>query len=294
MKIGALEAGGTKMVCAVGTENGEILDRVSIPTQTPEITVPALVEYFKKHEIEALGIGTFGPVDLNKASKTYGFITTTPKLAWRNYDLLGAFKKEFPIPIGLDTDVNASALGEAYYGCTKGVRNSIYITVGTGVGVGICVDGLPVHGMLHPEAGHILLKRHPEDTYTGKCPYHPDCLEGLAAGPAIEERYGKKAYELAERKDVWELEAYYIAQALVNFTLTVSPERIVLGGGVMHQEQLLPLIREKYQEFLNGYLMTPQLSCLEEYIVPASLQDNQGVLGCIRLACMALEENQKN
>ena len=196
MRVGALEAGGTKMVCALGNEKGEILERTSIPTKTPEETMPALMDFFHQYSLDAIGIGTFGPVDLDRTSSTYGYITSTPKLPWRNFDLLGGFQKEFSIPIGLDTDVNASAIGEATYGITKGLDSSIYITVGTGIGVGVILDGKPVHGMQHPEGGHILLMKHPKDTYEGRCPYHKTCLEGLAAGPAIEERWGKKAIEL--------------------------------------------------------------------------------------------------
>ena len=197
MRLGALEAGGTKMVCAIGNENGEIFERISIPTETPEITLPKLIEYFKDKEIEALGIGCFGPIDVNRNSETYGYITTTPKLAWANCDIVGAFKKALNIPVGFDTDVNGSALGEATWGITKGLENSVYITIGTGVGMGIMSNGKLLHGMLHPEAGHILMRKHPEDHYEGKCPYHKTCLEGLAAGPAIEARWGKKGIELA-------------------------------------------------------------------------------------------------
>lgn len=284
MYIGALEAGGTKMVCAIGKENGEILDRISIPTETPDITMPKIISYFKDKEIKALGVGSFGPIDLDRNSATYGYITSTPKLAWRNYNIVGALKEALNVPIGFDTDVNGSALGEMTFGSTKGLDSSIYITIGTGVGVGVIMNGKPLHGMLHPEAGHILITRAPEDTFQSKCPYHSFCLEGLAAGPAIEARYGKKAYELTDREDVWELEAYYIAQALVNYTLTLSPKRIVLGGGVMHQTQLYPMIRKKFMDLLNGYIVTKELQDIEHYIISPALNDNQGIMGCIQLA----------
>ncbi|WMJ85604.1 ROK family protein [Anaerocolumna sp. MB42-C2] len=289
MLFGALEAGGTKMVLAIGNENGEILEQVSIPTETPSITIPKIIEYFKGKEIAALGIGSFGPIDLDKKSKTYGYITSTPKLAWANYDLVGNLKKELPIPIGFDTDVNGSALGEATWGITKDVESSIYITIGTGVGIGVYQNGGLLHGMLHPEAGHVLLSKHPEDNFEGVCPYHPNCLEGLASGPSIEKRWGKKAIELKDNQKVWEIEAYYIAQALVGYILTLSPHRIVLGGGVMHQAQLFPLIRNKVTELLNGYVRTSQINDMEHYIVPAALNDNQGIMGCIQLAKMELK-----
>jgi fructokinase len=284
MLLGALEAGGTKMVMAVGDENGRIFEQTSIPTETPSITIPKIISYFKEKKIEALGIGSFGPVDLDYNSKTYGYITSTPKIAWANYDLVGTIRKELNIPIGFDTDVNASALGEATWGSIKGLSSGIYITIGTGIGVGVYMEGKLLHGMLHPEAGHILLSRHPEDTFTGVCPYHPSCFEGLASGPAIEKRWGKKAYELKDQPEVWEMEAYYIAQGLVSYILTLAPHKIILGGGVMHQEQLFPLIQNKVKELLNGYIKTSQIEHIEDYIVPASLKDDQGIMGCLQLA----------
>lgn len=287
MILGALEAGGTKMVCAIGDEHGTIRHRITFPTTTPEQTMPQMIDFFKKHPIEALGIGTFGPADLNPVSETYGSITTTPKLAWANYNIRSAFADALQIPVGFDTDVNAAALGEASFGCMKNIQNGIYITIGTGIGVGILTEGKLLHGMLHPEGGHILLERHPSDSYTGCCPYHNTCFEGLASGPAIEGRYGKKGVELKDVSEVWELEADYIAKALVNYILILSPERIILGGGVMHQEQLFPLIRKKTAEYLNGYIKTKELENLDSYIVPPSLNDNQGVLGCLKLAQQA-------
>lgn len=284
MKLGALEAGGTKMVCAVGNENGEIFERISIPTETPDITMPKIIEYFKDKEIEALGVGCFGPIDLNRSSETYGYITTTPKLAWANYNIVGALKDALHIPVGFDTDVNGSALGEATWGITKGLENSMYITIGTGIGAGVISNGKLLHGMLHPEAGHVLLRKHPDDKYEGKCPYHKTCLEGLAAGPAIEARWGKKGVELADKKEVWEMEAYYIAQALVDYIVILSPQRIVLGGGVMHQEQMMPLVRQQVKEQLNAYIRTKELEDLESYIVLPSLDDNQGIMGALKLA----------
>lgn len=287
MILGALEAGGTKMVCAIGDETGKIFERISIPTKTPGETMPEMISYFKEKKIEALGIGCFGPIDPDRKSGTYGYITLTPKLAWQNYNIVGSFEKALGIPVGFDTDVNASALGEATFGITKGLDCSMYLTVGTGIGAGIYINGELLHGMMHPEAGHILLRRHPDDMYTGKCPFHGDCFEGLAAGPAIEERWGKRATELADNPKVWEMEAFYIAQALVNYTMIFSPQRIVLGGGVMHQKQLFPLIRAKYKELMAGYIPTKELENLETYIVPYSLDDNQGIVGCLQLAVKA-------
>jgi fructokinase len=288
MLYGALEAGGTKMVVAVINEKGEVLERASFPTEEPEKTMPVLIDWFKERKPDALGIGTFGPADLDETSPTYGYITSTPKLAWRNYNILGAFKEALNVPIGFDTDVNAAALGEASFGCMRGISDGIYITIGTGVGVGVLTNGKLLHGMLHPEAGHILLSLDPKDRFEGNCPYHKTCFEGLAAGPAIEKRYGKKAAELKDLPQVWELEAGYIAKALVNYIMILSPKKIVLGGGVMHQEQLFPLIREKTVSLLNGYINTKEIKNIEDYIVPASLNDDQGILGCAKLAELAM------
>jgi fructokinase len=283
MRLGALEAGGTKMVCAIGNENGEILERISIPTETPDITMPKLISYFADKEIEALGIGCFGPIDLNRDSDTYGYITTTPKLAWKNYNIVKTFQEALNVPVGFDTDVNGSALGEATWGITKGLENSMYITIGTGIGTGIITNGKLLHGMLHPEGGHLLLSRHPKDSFEGTCPYHKTCLEGLASGPAIEARWGEKGTELAERREVWELEAYYIAQALVDYIMVISPQRIVIGGGVMHQEHLMPLIREEVKRQLAGYIDTKELLNMDQYVVLPSLNDNQGIMGALKL-----------
>lgn len=290
MRLGALEAGGTKMVCAIGDEKGNIEERVSIPTKTPEETIPLLIDFFKQRNIDALGIGCFGPLELNKKAEKYGYITTTIKLAWRNFDFLGSMKKALQCPVGFDTDVNGSVLGEVTFGQAKGKSCALYLTIGTGIGAGIYIEGKLLHGMLHPEAGHVLITRRETDTYGGKCPYHKNCLEGLAAGPAIEGRYGKKAVDLAEEEDVWDLEADYIAQALTGYILTLSPEIIILGGGVMHQMQLFPLIRKKVTEYLGGYVNTEELSDMEHYIVPASLHDDQGIMGCLELGRKALED----
>lgn len=287
MRLGALEAGGTKMVCAVGDETGKIFEQTSIPTRTPADTVPAMLDYFRQREVDALGIACFGPIELDRDAPNYGHITTTPKLAWRDYDIVGAFKP-LGVPIGFDTDVNGSVLGEATFGQARGKKCVIYLTVGTGVGGGVYINGQLLHGMLHPETGHVLLQKRESDHYEGFCPYHKNCLEGLAAGPAIEGRWGAKAIELKDRAEVWELEADYLAQALVGYIMTLSPEMIILGGGVMHQEQLFPLIRSKVAELLNGYLQTEELSDLDHYIVPASLHDDQGIMGCLELARRAL------
>ncbi|MBQ6230149.1 MAG: ROK family protein [Eubacterium sp.] len=284
MKYGALEAGGTKMVCAIGNEKGEILEQVSIPTLTPEETIPKIIEYFKDKDIESLGIACFGPICLDKSSKEYGHILNTPKPSWGGYDIVRTFKAALGIPVGFDTDVNGSLLGEVTWGSAKGLSDVIYITIGTGIGGGVLSGGKLVHGMQHPELGHMLLKPAFGDEYKGKCPFHDNCFEGLASGPAINERWGAPAAELTDKEEVWELESEYIAQALTNLILILSPQRIILGGGVMHQKQLFPLIRKKVLEKINGYIVTKELTDIDSYICPASLNDDQGIMGAVKLA----------
>lgn len=287
MNIAAIEAGGTKFVVGIVTDKAEVIERVSFPTTTPSETMELVIDYLKTKEFEAIGLGCFGPIDPNKKSVTYGYITKTPKVKWQYYNIVGELAKHFECPIGFDTDVNGAALGELYHGAAKGLNSCLYITVGTGIGAGAVVEGNMINGLLHPEMGHISVRRHPNDSYEGTCPFHGDCLEGVAAGPAIEARYGKKAYELTDNEEVWEMESYYLAQALVNYILIVSPEKIIMGGGVMKQTQLFPLIRKKVKEFLNGYIQKDELDS-EDYIVPPSLGDNAGIVGCAMIGLKSL------
>lgn len=289
MLYGALEAGGTKMVCAIGDENGKILEQKSIPTATPDETMPLIIEYFKDKDIKAIGVACFGPIDLDRDSDTYGFITSTPKTAWKNYNIVGRIKEDLGIPVGFDTDVNGSLLGEVTYGCAKGLSDVIYLTIGTGIGGGVMTNGKLLHGMLHPELGHIHIGKRNYDKGESVCPYHDDCFEGLASGPSIEKRWGEKAIKLAGKEEVWKLEADYIGTALVNFCMTLSPKKIILGGGVMHQLQLFPLIRKAFEEKNGGYINTVLTHDLDNYIVPASLNDDQGIMGAIKLAIDATE-----
>ena len=288
MVYGALEAGGTKMVCALGDENGKILEQVSIPTETPEVTLPKIVDYFKGKEIKSLGIAAFGPVDVDPASPTYGYITSTPKPGWADCNIKGYMEKALGVPTGFDHDVGGSLIGEATYGCAKGMKTAVYFTVGTGVGAGIMIDGHIHHGVACPEFGHILMRIHPEDNYKGFCVYHGSCLEGMACGPSLVERWGKPGKELKDNDKVWEIEAYYLAQACVTATVVISPQIIILGGGVMHQESLFPLIRKNVKEMLNDYVRSSATADLDKYIVPASLNDDQGIMGCIKLAIDAV------
>ena len=279
--LGAIEAGGTKFVCAVGDKSGKIHERIQIPTTVPGETIPQVIEFFKRFEIEGIGIGSFGPIDINQDSQTYGYITSTPKTAWKNYPFVQAIEEAFRVPVGFNTDVNAAALGEATFGAAKGLDSCLYITVGTGIGAGAVVQGKLLQGLSHPEMGHILVRRHPEDLYKGKCPYHNDCLEGLAAGPAIEERWGDKGIDLVDRQEVWEMEGYYIAQALMQYILIVSPKKIILGGGVMNQKQVFYPIYKFLEQLVNGYVNLPKLS---EYIVSPGLGDQAGIVGSLLLA----------
>ncbi|NRD76808.1 ROK family protein [Bacillus sp. BRMEA1] len=285
--LGAIEAGGTKFICAVGDEKGQLYDRLKIPTTIPEETISKVIEFFKPYKLKAMGVGSFGPIDLNRESPTYGYITSTPKTSWGNYPIVPILKEAFSLPIGFNTDVNAAALGEVTYGAAKGLNSCLYMTIGTGIGAGAVVQGALLQGLSHPEMGHILVKRHPMDQYPGKCPYHHDCLEGLAAGPAIEERWGRKGVQLNECQEVWDMEGYYIAQALMQYILILSPSKIILGGGVMHQKQLFPIIYKYVQELLNNYISLPELS---HYIVGPGLGNDAGIIGSLMLGQQALEK----
>lgn len=292
-KIGALEAGGTKMVLAVYDEAGQELERLTLPTETPDKTMPPMQAFFRSHGIDALGVGSFGPLALGKDDPNYGAITTTPKLAWRNYPLLQRLTEGLDIPSAIDTDVNAAALAEAEAGAARGCRSAVYVTIGTGIGAGICIDGKPVHGMLHPEAGHMLLRPHPDDPLPrGVCPYHDGCLEGLAAGPALGARANGNAKDLPDDHPLFALEAHYLAQMCVNLILTLSPEKIILGGGVMQRASLFPMIRRETQRLLGGYVQTEQvLTGIDGYIVPPALYPVSGLYGSYLLGRQALEQN---
>lgn len=275
------------MVCAISERYGEISEINTIDTTTPEETLKKIVDYFESRKVDALGIGCFGPIDIDRNSSTYGYITKTPKEGWSNVDIVGTFKRALHVPVGFDTDVNAAALGEHTFGIGKGVDNLVYITIGTGIGIGVISEGKLLHGAMHPEGGHILLPNNQED-FKGVCPFHENCFEGLASGPAIEKRYAKRAYDLKENNRVWEIEAGYIAQALLSYTMILSPKRIILGGGVMHQLQLLPLIKEKFIKLNNGYISNRYVDDIDNYIVIQSLEDKQGILGAFELARMEI------
>ncbi|WKB35353.1 ROK family protein [Terrilactibacillus sp. S3-3] len=285
MYFGAIEAGGTKFICAIGNENGDVLVTKRIATENPK-TIAAVVDFFFKHyKLFSLGIGSFGPACVDKESPSYGYITSTPKQGWREFPFVQTMEEALHVPIEFNTDVGGAALGEAVYGAAKGLDSCLYITVGTGIGAGAVVKNSLLQGLSHPEMGHLLVRRHPDDHFEGGCPYHKDCLEGLASGTAIEARWGKKASELTGQKTVWEMEAYYLAQALMQYVLILSPKKIIMGGGVMKQEQLFPLIRRKLQELLAGYVRLPETGEeIENYIVPPLLGNHAGITGALILA----------
>ena len=281
MYYGSIEAGGTKFVCAVGDSDFNIVERVNFPTTTPDETLARAFEFFDKHELEAMGIGSFGPIDVNLASETYGYVTTTPKPHWADYNFLGTVKDRYNIPIGWTTDVNASALGELSLGAAKGLNSCLYLTVGTGVGGGAVVNNELLSGYSHPEMGHIMVRPHPEDYFEGVCPFHKHCLEGLASGAAIEKRFGVKANRLDENHAAWKFEAYYIAQAIMSYALILSPEKIIIGGGVMNQDHLFARIRKELVQIMAGYVILPDLA---DYIVAPALGNNSATIGCLMLA----------
>lgn len=294
--IGAVEAGGTKMVCAVGTGPADLRDEVRFPTSTPEECLPQVVKYFTEwqdehgEQIAALGYGTFGPCDSHPASPTFGWVTKTPKPGWSDTDVVGHLREGLGVPIGFDTDVNGAALGEHLWGAARDVDTLVYLTVGTGIGGGIIVEGQILHGLVHPEVGHMAVPRDPAtDPFEGTCPFHGDCLEGVAAGPAIGARWQVPATELTAEHPAWDLEAHYLALACRTLVCTLSPQRIVLGGGVMEQLHLFPRVRTRTQELLNGYVQAPEiLDRIDEYIVPPGLGNRAGAAGCIALGQRAL------
>ena len=288
--LGAIEGGGTKWVLGVGTDPDD-LQTISIPATTPEETLRRASDFFRAKTIAALGIGCFGPLDLNTASPTYGHITFTPKAGWRNTNVLGELSRTLQVPVALDTDVNASALGEARWGAAQGLTDFVYLTVGTGIGGGALVGGHLIHGLTHPEMGHMPMPRDRDrDPFAGCCPFHGGCLEGLASGPAIRARWGIAGEDLPAAHAAWKLEAYYLAAALANVVYTLSPQRIILGGGVMRQGQLFPLIQQGLFERLKGYIQAPELlDGITNFVVPPGLGERSGVAGALVLAERALD-----
>jgi fructokinase len=281
-----VEAGGTKWVCAVGSGPDDIRETTVVPTTTPDETIGRVVEFFGAHaDLEALGIGSFGPVDVDPASPTWGFITSTPKPGWAHVDVAPQLAAALGVPVAFDTDVNAAAIGERTWGAATGLDTFSYITVGTGIGGGGFVNGGLMHGLLHPELGHMRIPHDRErDPFDGVCPYHGDCLEGLASGEALRMRTGVAPSELDDGDPVWELEAHYLALGLANLICTISPRRIVLGGGVLRRAGLLGRVQDAVRAVLGGYLAAPELDgAIGSYVVAPALGDRAGVLGALEL-----------
>ncbi len=294
--FGGIEAGGTKFVCAVGTGPDDIRAEIRLPTEWSEVTMGRVIDFFRgqqeQHDIAAIGVASFGPVDPDPDSRTFGHITNTPKPGWANTPVAPILRDAFDVPIGFDTDVNVAALGEHSWGAAQEVDTFVYLTIGTGIGGGGMVDGNLLHGLIHPEMGHIAIPHNWErDPFAGTCPFHGDCWEGLANGPALEERWGQAGESLPEGHEAWSLEAHYIALGVTSIMMILSPQMVVLGGGVMEQAHLFPLVHREVQSQLNGYIQSPAiLEEIESYIVPPALGGRSGVLGAIALAQRALQD----
>jgi fructokinase len=298
MRVGAIEAGGTKFVCGIieaeisAGSKPEMLARRSIPTTSPAETLGAALEFFKSEAashasggLVALGIGSFGPVDLRLSSPTWGYITATPKPLWRDTDVAGFFRDRLGLAIAFDTDVNAAAYGELLWGAAQGLEDFIYVTVGTGIGGGVYSNGALLHGLGHPELGHIKVQREASDGYPGNCPFHKDCIEGMASGPAIAGRWKVKPEELAPDHEAWELEATYLARAFAAYALVLSPELILLGGGVGLRPGMAERVAALVGEELGGYL--PALGDrerLSRFVLRPQLGADAGLLGAAALA----------
>lgn len=297
MLFGGIEAGGTKFACVVGTGPDDIRAEARVPTTSPADTLGEVLRFFRAQQaalgpLDAIGIGSFGPVDLHPASSRFGFITSTPKPGWADTDVAGPFRREFGVPVAFDTDVNAAALGEWRHGAAQGLDTFLYLTVGTGIGGGGLAGGRVLHGLVHPEMGHVRVPHDlGADPFPGACPFHGDCLEGLASGPAMAARWGRPAHELPADHRAWALEARYLALALQGFVCTLSPQRVVMGGGVMAQPQLLPLVRRELGALLNAYIQAPEvLDGLDAYVVAPALGRRSGVTGALVLAAQAVAD----
>jgi fructokinase len=291
--LAGIEAGGTKFVCGIGSGPDD-LETIQFPTTTPTETIGRCIAFLRESArppIAAIGIASFGPVDLHPGSPSWGHITTTPKPGWPHTDLAGPIQKAFGVPVAFDTDVNSAALAEHRWGAARDVNDCVYLTIGTGIGGGAICGGRLIHGLLHPEMGHMRIPHdRATDPFPGSCPYHGDCLEGLASGPALQARWGSRADELPREHRAWEIEARYLALAVANLACTISPARIILGGGVMQQSHLFELIHQHTLALLNGYLESEQITAqIECYVVPPGLGNRTGVLGALALAETALD-----
>jgi fructokinase len=294
MYIAGIEAGGTKFFTTVGDMDGNVIERHRIDTTTPEETMCEVLEVLKnyqsKYDIKALGLGCFGPIDVDLNSKTYGYITNTPKIAWQNFDIVSSVKSVFSGPINFNTDVNAAAICEQLWGAATGLENLLYLTIGTGIGGGAICNNRIIQGATHTELGHINIAQNPNDEFEGCCPFHGTCLEGLASGTAVNKRWEvSSASKLDDDHIAWQYEAEYLAKAITSFIFTLSPEKVILGGGIMHKTILFDSIRKNVKKYINNYFDYPALKNMENFIVPASFGDNTGVKGSLALALQALK-----
>ena len=281
---GGVEGGGTKFVCVVGTSPDDIRAETRIPTASADETLTTVVGFFADRDVDAVGVAHFGPLDLDPASPTYGHVISSPKPGWSGADVVGTLGEALRVPVGLDTDVNGAALGEARWGVGQGLDPLLYVTIGTGIGGGAVINGATMHGLMHPEMGHIRIPRHADDDFAGNCGWHGDCLEGLAAGPAIAERWGRPAEDLGgDTEAAVTIEAYYLGAAMATYTLVLSPQRIVLGGGVMGLPGLLEATTAAMVEQLGGYLGSAPVDA-DDYLVAPGLGSRSGVLGALVLA----------
>jgi fructokinase len=284
---GGVETGGTSCVCAVATGPGDIRAREEFATTSPTETIKRIAVFFRSHRLPAaIGIGAFGPVDVDPRSPTWGQVTTTPKPGWAGTPLASTLRDQLNVPVAFDTDVNAAAVGEHRWGAQPCVPSLCYLTVGTGIGMGLVIDGRPVHGLVHPEAGHMRIPHNDDrDPFPGSCPAHGDCWEGLASGTALRQRWPAPPPQLPDDHPAWPLEADYLALGILSIVLVASPHRVVLGGGVTKRPQLLPMVRDRLRELVGGYLDTPLLGHdIDRYLVPPALGGNAGVLGAVALA----------
>jgi fructokinase len=296
---GGIEAGGTKIVCAVGSSPEDVRAEIRFPTSAPAEVFPRAIAFFREQAVReplaGIGIAAFGPIDPDPRSPTYGFVTTTPKPGWAHTDFVGTIHQALGVPVGFDTDVNVAALGEYRWGAAQGLDTFIYLTVGTGIGGGVMINGQLLHGLMHPEMGHLRVPHDwRTDPFPGCCSYHGDCLEGLCGGPAIEARTKQRGESLGSDHPVWNLVSHYLSLGLADYILTLCPKRIIMGGGVMVQEHLFPRVRAMVQQHLNGYIQVPELTtAIDSFIVPPKLGGRAGVLGAIALAEIAAGVTQR-
>lgn len=284
---GSVELGGTKIRCAVMDELGNIEKEIRIKTTDPRENIRELIEFFKENSVEAMGIGAFGPVDVDEKSDTYGYVLKTPKVLWQNFDLLGSIKKEIDVPMGFTTDVGASGMGEYIYGASKDKQTSMYITIGTGVGASFIQDGVLLERLSHPEMGHIELVREDGDDTESYCPNHKSCFEGLCCGPALEKRTGKRGEDLDKDDEAFTIIAKYIAKAIMNYTFVLRPHIVIIGGGVVNKEGMIEKIRKEFSKLDNKYIKIPDA---ETYIVFPKLGNEAGLVGGYVLAKNVLKE----